>query len=170
MLVSLRVRRSVLPLLLLLAACGKDSEAIDEPVEISDLTGLYLGDGQGAEQDRMCMLRAPSGPVWFGIVTVASDGAACSGLGKAAKRNGSVLLTMSGEGDCEILATISGGELEFPNSLPEGCAYYCGPDASLAGAWFEKTGVTQEAAREATDLVGDPLCTVPGTANIVEEE
>lgn len=164
------MRLFILPIVSLLAACSSGSEGIGEPTESSDLTGLYLGDGAGAENNRVCMIRDPEGSVRFGIVTLAADRSACSGLGTATKTGENVVLTMSGEGDCAIPATLSDGELEFPDSLPEGCAYYCGPDASLAKASFQKIGATREAAGQATDLVGDPLCSVPEAATIIEEE
>ncbi|MDP4538491.1 hypothetical protein Q9K01_02495 [Qipengyuania sp. DY56-A-20] len=148
-------------LILLLAACG-GKEAVD-PVGTAELTGLYLGDGEGKQQDRICMVKAPSGAVRFGIVTLELDRAACSGIGRIeqgrVEQSGAELrLVMAGEEDCVVPASVSGTRVTLAASVPEGCSYYCGPGAMLAGKSFEKTQDSLEGAMSADDLVGNPLC------------
>ncbi len=149
--------RLTAPLLMLLfASCG-DTE-VEDPVGTSNLTGLYLGEGEGKQQDRICMVTAPSGAVRFGIVTLEPDRAACSGIGRVPQAGDELRLIMAGDENCELRANVADTRVTFPASVPEGCSYYCGPDATLAGKSFEKTDDSLEGAMSADDLVGNPLC------------
>lgn len=150
------LRRSIPFLFPLLAACGGLEDGSD--VGTRDLTGLYLGEGKGKQQDRICMVTAPSGAVRFGIVTMERDRAACSGIGRVKRQGAEVTLIMGGDEDCAIRATIEGVRIKFPASISDSCTYYCSAGATLAGKRFEKTEDTAEAALRAADLVGDPLC------------
>jgi hypothetical protein len=160
------MKLAILLLIPLLAGCGRgdgdDAAAPDsgEPVQIADLTGLYEARAEGEQRSRMCMISDPSGsgPVSFGIVTETPGGGSCSGAGEALGEGRLLRLTMGGDEECVIEAQISGTQVTFPLGLPEGCAYYCGPGATLAGATFEKTGGTAQDAMRAIDLAGDPLC------------
>ena len=158
------MKQAILILIPLLAGCGRGDggeTAARQPVErvqMTDLTGLYEAGGEGAQRGRMCMSSSSSGGTAFGIVTETPGGGSCGGAG-AAVREGDVLrLTMAGDEACEIEARIEGMKVIFPAALGPGCAYYCGPGATLAGAIFNKTGGTAEDAMRATDLAGDPLC------------
>lgn len=124
-------------------------------VQTADLTGLYEA-GEGGQRGRMCMIRDAAGATTFGIAT---EGAGSCGGAGVANRTGDVLrLTMAGDQQCVIQARIAGTRVTFPARVHDGCAYYCGPGASLAGQTFEKTGGTRQEAMSATDLAGDPLC------------
>ena len=149
------MRRATLLLFPLLAACGGDEGA---QIETADLTGLYHGEGEGEQRDRTCVVTDPSGFVWFGIVTMGPGRAACSGIGQVEHNGDAVRLAMAGDEECDISARMEGTHLVFPATVPDSCAYYCSPGATLAGKRFEKTGDTAEAAMQAADLVGDPLC------------
>jgi hypothetical protein len=65
---------------------------------------------------------------------------------------------MTGDEQCVIEARIDGTRVTMPQTLPAGCAYYCGAGARMTGAAFDKTGGTAEDAMRAIDLVGDRLC------------
>lgn len=143
-------------MILLLAACG-GTEA-EDPVGTDEITGLYLGEGEGKQQDRVCMVEVPSGTVRFGIVTLEPDRAACSGIGRVEQTGTGVRLIMVGEQDCAVRASVAGTWVSLTASVPEGCSYYCGPGATLAGKSFEKTDDSLEGAMSADDLVGNPLC------------
>lgn len=147
-----------LPLLPLLAACGGTGEGEEDRIQTADLTGLYEGQGPTVERDRLCMRTEPSGEVRFGIVTMGAGRAACSGLGQVVRSENALRLTMVGDEECELAAQMDGTQLSFASPVPESCAYYCGEGATFAGRRFEKTGDTGEAALQAADLVGDPLC------------
>lgn len=157
------MRPAILLLVPLLATCGRGdgnetaSPNSPEPIQIARLTGLYEARGGGEQRSRMCMVSVVAGGTSFGIVTEASGGS-CGGAGEAVREGNVLRLTMGGDEKCVIEAQIAGREVTFPSSLAEGCAYYCGPGATLAGATFEKTGGTKEEAMRAMDLAGDPLC------------
>ena len=146
----------------LLAGCGRsagDRPAEPEggdPVQIADLTGLYEGRGAG-DRDRMCMVSDPSGTTSFAIVTDSPAGS-CAGAGEAVGDADVLRMTMGGDEACVIEARVDGVQVTLPPQLAPGCAYYCAPGATLAGAAFEKTGGTAADAMRATDPAGDPLC------------
>jgi hypothetical protein len=156
-------RALILPLVL--AGCGTGEPgnqvgaegAQKQAVQTAELTGLYEG-GSGSRRDRMCIVDRATGDSRFGIVTWGEDDRNCSGIGQAVREGGTLRLTMAGDEQCAIEAAIAEGTVTLPDTIPAGCAYYCGPGASLAGVAFEKTGGTAEDAMRATDLVGDPLC------------
>ena len=160
------MRQSILLLAPLLAACGGGGgnetaqTARSDPrpaVQTEDLTGLYEPRGEGRQGSGICMISQEPGAASFGLVIATANGS-CSGSGAAARTDGGLRLTMAGEGECAIEALLEGTEVTFPPAVPEGCAYYCGAGAGLAGERFEKTGGTVEEAMRATDLAGDPLC------------
>lgn len=160
----MRKRLTLVPFLFV-AACGTGGEGESEApdareaaVQTAELTGLYEGEGEGERRDRMCVIDRGTGIARFGIVTWAAGDANCSGAGEAVREGEALRLTMAGDEECMIEARIENGNVTLPAAIPEGCAYYCGPGATLAGKRFEKTGGTAEDAMRATDLVGDPLC------------
>lgn len=149
--------KRMIPLLFLaLAACRGAGE--DRAVGTSELTGVYLGAGEGRQQDRICMIEVPQGDVRFGIVTLEPDRAACSGLGRVERSGANLQLIMEGEEPCVVPGTLNGTRVVLASVVPESCNYYCGPTASLAGKAFRKTEDTTEAALLAADLVGNSLC------------
>jgi hypothetical protein len=159
--------KAILLLLPLLSACGggggdgnqTEQRGSRPAVQTAELTGLYQGRGEGGERDRLCMISEENGGgAAFGIVTEDPDGSSCGGAGRAVRENGVLRLTMTGDEQCAIEARIDGRQVTFPAAVPEGCAYYCGPGATLADLSFEKTGGTAEDAKRATDLAGGPLC------------
>ena len=158
------MKRLILLLVPLLAACGTGDgnetagRHSREPVQIADLTGLYEARGGGEQRSRMCMISAETGEASFAIVVEAPGGGSCGGAGEAVREGNLLRLTMGGDEQCVIGAQIAGTQVTFPSSLPEGCDYYCGPGATLAGAVLKKTGGTAEDAMRAKDLAGDPLC------------
>jgi hypothetical protein len=153
--------RRTLPLAFLLAAaCGEATgpKPRGPAVQTADLTGLYQGRGAGDEQSRLCMITRPEGSASFGIVAWGPGGSVCSGSGEAVRDGDSVELSMGGDEQCAIPATMHGTLLTLSENLSGNCAYYCSRGASFAGETFEKIGGTAPDAMRATDLVGDPLC------------
>jgi hypothetical protein len=163
------MKRTILLLIPLLAACGggegeggreegarSDSRAA---VQTADLTGLYeVRAPEEGKRAQMCMISSASGTASFGIVTRNAAGGSCGGAGQAAREGDVLRLTMAGDEECVIEARMAGTRVTLPAGLPQGCDYYCGPGATLAGASFEKTGGTAADAMRASDLAGDPLC------------
>jgi len=158
----------ILPILasLLAAACGQregqpqnGSEAgpppARGPVQTATLTGLY--ESTGSPPGQLCIIEEGRG-AHFGLVIRRGEAPGCSGAGSATRSGTTLRLVMNGDSACAIEARLDGTRVTFPDSLPSGCAYYCAPGASAAGAAFTKTGGTNDDARRARDLVGDPLC------------
>ncbi|MGI8704223.1 MAG: hypothetical protein ACR2JJ_00205 [Sphingomicrobium sp.] len=158
------MKQAMLLLIPLLAGCARgdgDESAGREtrdPVQTADLTGLYEARGEGGQSARMCMISDSSGRASFAIVTETRDAGSCGGAGEAVREARLLRLSMAGDEECVIEARVEDRQVTFPPNLPEGCAYYCAPGATLAGADFEKTGGTAKDAMRATDLAGDPLC------------
>ena len=151
-----------LPLLLPLCACGTGgvTESADNTVkaavQTANLTGLYESRSQPPSQ--LCIVDRGSGNARFGLVVHGGGEASCSGAGSAVRRGDMLSLSMAGDEECTVEARIADGEVAFPASVPEGCAYYCGAGVTLAGAELVKTGGEASDAMRARDLVGDPLC------------
>lgn len=156
-----------LGLVLLMAGCGRsgdrDAGKTVEPVgtpepqvQTATITGLYES-GSEAQRSQLCILEDGAGAARFGLVLRTAAGS-CSGAGTAERRENVLGLVMAGDSACPIEAAIDGVRVDFPASLPAGCAYYCAPGASMAGARLDKTGGTRDDAMRARDLVGDPLC------------
>jgi hypothetical protein len=160
--------RKILLMLLALSACRDGESAGNEsagrskapPVQTASLTGLYEG-GAAQRRNQMCIVERDGAAASFGFVTWAERDQNCSGDGEAVRQGNVLRLTMTGDEQCVIEARIDGTRVTLPGQLPEGCGYYCGRGATLAGASFDKVGGTLEDARRAVDLVGDPLCQAP---------
>jgi hypothetical protein len=157
--------------LALLGACGTSEEqpgnaagaeeaaqdAVADAVRTASLTGLYEG-GAAEQTNQLCIIDRGSGNARFGLVVWGENLHSCSGTGGAVREDGVLRLTMAGDETCAIEATIEDGIVTLPDTLPEGCAYYCGARAGLAGATFQRTGTSAQDAMTAVDLVGEPLC------------
>ncbi|HET9638003.1 MAG TPA: hypothetical protein VFP12_02235 [Allosphingosinicella sp.] len=167
--------KKTLLILILLAGCGRDDPAADNraapesggpaaarPTAAAPaapearLTGLYEG-GSGEQKNQMCIVEK-GGDAQFGLLVWGGNLHSCSGAGRAVRDGERLTLTMTGDESCTIAATLRGGEVTLPGTLPEGCAYYCGGRASLAGARFSRAGTGEAEAKKATDIAGDPLC------------
>ena len=168
--------KKTLFLFLLLAACGRGDPAANEqsapagpagrgearseprtPASARTiLAGLYEG-GSGEQKNQMCIVEK-GGEAQFGLLVWGGNLHSCSGAGKAARKGDGLTLTMTGDEACTIAATLEDGNITLPETLPLGCAYYCGARASLAGARFTRAGTGEAEAKKATDIAGDPLC------------
>lgn len=156
--------RKVLMALVLVAGCGAGgdqgntaADAVADAVRTSGLTGLYEG-GPTNRPNQLCVIDRGTGNASFGLVVWGANMHSCSGSGEVV-RDGDVLkLSMAGDESCAIDARFKGGSVTLPDTLPEGCAYYCGAQAKLGGASFQKKGGKAEDAMKAKDLVGEPLC------------
>ena len=147
--------QAALALLIALSGCSGSPE--NASGDVSDLPGLYES-GVGPRRNQLCLVER-DGATRFGLIAWARQGDnSCTGKGRATRDGERLSLAMQGDESCRIEARIEGGRVTLPTSLPQGCAYYCGPGAQMTGARFERSrGSTEDAAR-AVDLVGDPLC------------
>jgi hypothetical protein len=120
------------------------------------LTGLYEGPA-GGRRNQLCLIER-DGRASFGLIAWGQGDRNCTGWGRAERSGETLRLSMDGDPACVIEARIDGGAITLPDRLPEGCAYYCGPGAALAGVRFDRSGGTEADAGRAVDLVGDRLC------------
>lgn len=156
--------------LVLVAGCGAGKEkAEDAPAGKSTgkaiqvagpagLTGLYEGGGS-TRPNQMCVIDKGEGSAQFGLVVWGGNMNSCAGSGTVAQKGDKLTLTMAGDQSCTIEASVQGGNVTLPDTLPSGCSYYCGAQAKMGGASFAKKGGTAEDAMKAKDLVGESLCT-----------
>ena len=107
--------------------------------------------------NQMCIVEK-GGEAEFGLLVWGGNLHSCSGAGRAVRSGERLTLTMTGDETCTIRATLRDGTVSLPESLPLGCAYYCGARASFAGATFKKSGSSAADVRKAKDIAGDPLC------------
>ncbi len=123
----------------------------------SALTGLYEGPA-GAQRNQLCVIDKASGNAQFGLIVWGSNMHSCSGAGTAVRSGERLTLTMGGDSSCTINATIRGGTVTLPATLPAGCSYYCGARAQMTGVTFERSGSSTADAVKARDRAGDSLC------------
>lgn len=154
----MRNRAAALVLLIALSGCGEDAGTVGAgSTGEAGLTGLYES-GEGPRRNQICLAER-DGAARFGLVVWAGEGNnSCTGKGRVTRQGDRLSLAMQGDETCAIEARIEGDSIALPASLPEGCAYYCGPGAEMAGTRFDRTGSSDDDARRAVDLVGDPLC------------
>jgi hypothetical protein len=164
--------KQLLPLLLLLAACGRGDQPADNRAEPSAdrkgaaapaspergpaqgrLAGLFEG-GMGGQKNQLCMVEKGS-ETEFGLIVWGGNLHSCSGAGVAVRSGERLKLRMTGDETCTIDATLKDGTITLPATLPTGCSYYCGARASMANASFMRIG---DDVKKATDIAGDPLC------------
>jgi hypothetical protein len=161
------MRKLLLLATCLAAGCGKGGEAPPNggqgaapappaaPVQTATLAGLY--ESPDSPPGQLCITEQGRA-ARFGLVTRRGGRPGCSGAGTATRAGGTLRLVMDGESACVIEARLDGASLTLPASMPAGCAYYCAPGATAAGAVFVKTGGAHADAQRARDLVGDRLC------------
>jgi hypothetical protein len=140
------------------AGTGKSGSAPALTGEIgSSLMGLYEG-GDISRKNQLCIVDNEGAQPRFGLVVWGANQNSCSGSGTAVREGDRLQLKMAGDETCTIEARINGRSIILPESVPDGCAYYCGANARLTASRFDQVGTAREDAARAKDLVGDPLC------------
>lgn len=137
------------------------SERPETPTALATLTGLYEGGGR-EPRHQMCVVKGQGGEQRFGLIVWGSNQHSCSGSGTVTRNGDRLRLAMAGDSACTIEASISGKTIKLPDTVPQGCAYYCGQRASLRGAELTQQDTTEQSAMRAKDLVGEPLCAGEG--------
>jgi hypothetical protein len=143
------------------AAEGKGDQTLTstsgKPGEIRTLMGLYEG-GEVSPRNQLCIVENKGEQPRFGIVIWGENQHSCSGSGTVLRDGDRLQLKMAGDETCTIAARISGKTIILPESVPDGCSYYCGARARLTAVRFDQVGTGRDDAAKAKDLVGDPLC------------
>ena len=131
------------------------------PIAAGDsLTGLYEKK-EGGLSSQLCIVERPGTAARFGLNLWGANMHSCSGAGTAVRDGDRLTLTMEGDRTCAVAARIEGNTIRLPDSLPEGCSYYCGARARMAGVSLARVGTTQADALKARDVVDEPLCDAP---------
>jgi hypothetical protein len=128
------------------------------PIGAGDsLTGLYEKK-DGGLSSQLCIVQRGGGEARFGMNLWGGNMHSCSGAGTAVRTGQQLTLTMAGDRACTITARIEGNAIRLPDSVPEGCSYYCGKNAKMTGVSLVRTGTTEADALKARDVVDEPLC------------
>ena len=120
------------------------------------LTGLYEKK-EGGLSSQLCIVER-SGSARFGLNLWGANMHSCSGAGTAVREGNRLTLAMAGDRACSIQATIEGNAIRLPETVPEGCSYYCGAGARMTGLSLARTGASEADALKARDVVDEPLC------------
>lgn len=134
--------RTIIPVVLLLAACSQEVETPPIP------TGTYAGEGR----DRLC-IAGEAGNYRGGLIAFGQGDANCSASGRVMAEGSQYVLVPRGEGECRIPLAIEGNVVQV-GQPPAACAYYCGPGANMVGRTYNRANM----GAEAVDLAGDQLC------------
>ena len=133
---------------------GRD--AAGSAVATAGLTGLYEA-AAGGGRGQLCIVDKGAGNAQFGIRVSGADMLACQGAGSAVRAGNRLTLKMSGDQECTVDATISGGTVVLDRATGS-CGYYCGGATRLDGVTLRRTGGAVADALRARDVVGEPLC------------
>lgn len=86
--------------------------------------------------DKFCAFGRDKENLRIGVIAVFGGESKCEGRGSASVDNGMVNIRLEGKGRCNMTASFDGVELRLPGEVEAGCAAYCTPRASFAGASF----------------------------------
>ena len=143
----MRFRLLLLAPFLLASACSRDELPAAEAEKGEAVVAGYTADGR----DRMCLSLRPGGQA--GVITYAAGSDSnCSMRGTWSDGAGAAIKPI-GDAACSVPVDSEGDVVTLGRPSP-GCAYYCGPGASLEG----KTFTRMEKSEPVTDVAGDPLC------------
>ncbi len=148
------MRRLAPSLLLLLAACGGGDEGKQAPetdasraLDEQAISRGLLPDPEGRALagryetrsdlgvDKFCAV-GDDGSFDIGMLAVFGPESKCEAQGKAEFVGDKVRITLSGKEACQFDAEFDGIQLRFPGSVPDGCASYCSPRASMSGTAY----------------------------------
>jgi hypothetical protein len=141
-------------LFLLLAACGSGNDTKQAPatdasraLDQQAIARGLLPDPEGRALagrfetrsdlgiDKFCAV-GDAGSFEIGMLAVFGPESKCEAQGTAEFVNDKVRITLSGKESCRFDAEFDGIQLRFPGSVPDGCASYCSPRASMSGTAY----------------------------------
>lgn len=172
------MRRTSLPLLLLLAACQRapsgeqggvatvpasgleraaiESGAIADVATVSPV-GLYQRSHE-AGRDALCVTPVKDGQLRFGLEAVFGEEPSCRGQGIARRTGDKLVLSFKGGHRCIIVAQYDGDQVALPGVVDMACADLCDGRGSLEGVSFPRIASDAASALRARDRDGEPLC------------
>lgn len=108
--------------------------------------------------DKFCAVADGGGSYRVGFLSVYGPESKCEGRGSATLEGDAIQIELEGKGSCSFTASYDGIVLRFPGSVPEGCAAYCSPNASMSGTRYYFIEPGPEAAKRALGRELDRLC------------
>jgi hypothetical protein len=109
-------------------------------------TGLFER-RHAAGTDSICFLPEGDGDDYrFALRASFGTTLTCEGAGSA-RHGGDKISFDFADGGCAFSATYDGNSVRLPGTVPEGCAAYCGPRASMSGVAVERVGWSEADAR-----------------------
>jgi hypothetical protein len=85
--------------------------------------------------DKFCAV-GDGGRFTIGMLAVYGPDSKCEAQGSAEFVGDKVRINLNGKGSCQFDAEFDGIQLRFPGEVPEGCASYCSPRASMSGTAY----------------------------------
>jgi hypothetical protein len=107
--------------------------------------------------DKFCAV-GDDGEFAIGMLAVFGPDSKCEAQGNAEFVGDRVRITLSGKESCSFDAEFDGIQLRFPGSVPEGCASYCSPRASMSGTAYFFTEPGNASARRTLGRDIERLC------------
>ena len=146
----------MLPLLLLLAACGRAAPAPETPgarLEAAAVTRGLVPDASGgslvgswaSDSDRLCVVPNDD-KLRVGVLIDYGEGQGCAATGEATRKGDRLRIAF---GPCRFEAEYDGERISFPAELPSACNAACTGRASLTALAVTRLS---DSASEATTL------------------
>jgi hypothetical protein len=107
--------------------------------------------------DKFCAV-GDDGEFTIGMLAVFGPDSKCEAQGRAEFVGEKVRITLSGKKSCSFEAEFDGIQLRFPGTVPEGCASYCSPRASMSGTSYFFTEPGNASARATLGRDIERLC------------
>jgi hypothetical protein len=107
--------------------------------------------------DKFCAV-GDQGEFAIGMLAVFGPDSKCEAQGNAEFSGEKVRITLSGKESCAFDAEFDGIQLRFPGTVPEGCASYCSPRASMSGTAYYFTEPGSASARRTLGRDIERLC------------
>jgi hypothetical protein len=144
----IKLRAFLIPVLLLLGACGREETVADgnpdNPLEAAARERGIVHDTRAGPagvferrhelgRDALCVAPESGDSYRFALTASYGPGLVCQGQGTLTDNGGDWTLRFSGESGCSFVAREENDELRLPGSLPEACADVCPNRASISG-------------------------------------
>jgi hypothetical protein len=107
--------------------------------------------------DKFCAV-GDEGEFAVGMLAVFGPDSKCEAQGSAEFVDDKIRITLSGKESCSFDAEFDGIQLRFPGSVPEGCASYCSPRASMSGTAYFFTEPGNASAKRTLGREIERLC------------
>ena len=108
--------------------------------------------------DKFCAVAEGGASYRIGFISVYGPDSKCEAQGSAEQEGDRIRVTLGGKGSCSFVASYDGTVLRFPGTVPEGCASYCSPNASMSGTRYYFVEPGAEAAKRTLGREIERLC------------